>query len=141
LADSSIVDTSRGTTSLPPQINPRRDPGFAFELSVVFPSFLIHVSEGLYFTHQFIPISADRVLWEGNYYVVPPKTNSQHWAQEFSQVLQRNAWLEDTETMEATHRALASGMMRNIVLQDDEVLLRHSYKVVDEWVHDRPVLA
>lgn len=141
LANSSIMDNSRGASMLPPQINPRRDPGFAFELSCLFPNFLLHISEGFYFTHQFWPVAHNRVLWEGHYYLVPPKTNSERWAQEYSQVLQRNAWLEDTETMENTHRSLESGVLQAIQLQDDEALLRHSYWVTDEFVNNRPVRA
>ena len=44
-------------------------------------------------------IAHNKTLWEGKYYVRPAKTNSQRWALEHAQCLQRNAWLEDTATM------------------------------------------
>ena len=50
-------------------------------------------------------------------------------------MLQRNAWLEDTATMEATHTALRSGAKKVMHLQDHEILIRHSYKAVDEYIN------
>ena len=36
--------------------------------------------------------------------------------------------------MEDTHEALLSGVLKEIHLQDDEILLRHAFKCVDERV-------
>jgi hypothetical protein len=49
-------------------------------------------------------------------------------------VLQRNAWLEDTSTMEATYAALASGVKKFFHLQDGEVMLRHNYHVIEDFI-------
>jgi hypothetical protein len=119
---------------LPPSINPDKRETFAFELSVLFPNFLLHVAEGIWFTHQFWPLSHDKTLWEGKYYVAEPKTYSERWALEHAQVLQRNAWLEDTATMEATQEAMNSGVKKFIHLQDEEILVRHGYHVLDAYM-------
>lgn len=121
-------------TELPPAINPTQDPAFSFELSVMFPNFLVHVTDGLYFTHQFEPISVDKTRWEGIQYFPAPRTAGERFSQEYGQVLQRNAWLEDTATMEATHGALKSGAKKVMHLQDHEVLIRHGYKAVAAYV-------
>lgn len=131
---SSIVDLSRGATMLTPQLNPTKDKAWSFELGCLFPCFMPHPAEGFYFTHQFWPVSHDKCLWEGTYYLAPPKTNSERWGQEYSQVLQRNAWLEDTETMENTFTAILSGGRKYMHLQDAEILIRHGYKVVQDWI-------
>jgi phenylpropionate dioxygenase-like ring-hydroxylating dioxygenase large terminal subunit len=102
---------SRGASILPPLVNPSRREDFAFELSVCFPNILVHVAEGAWFTHQFWPLSHNR-----------------------TQCLQRNAWLEDTATMEDTHEALASGSKKFMVLQDEEILVRHGYHVLDKYI-------
>ena len=134
LGTSSIA--KRGArTELPPRINPRRDPTFAFDLAVLFPNFLVHVMDGLYFTHQFEPIAVDKTLWEGIQYFRPPRNAGERFSHEYGQVLQRNAWLEDTATMEATHTALKSGAKKVMHLQDHEILIRHSYKAVDEYIN------
>jgi phenylpropionate dioxygenase-like ring-hydroxylating dioxygenase large terminal subunit len=119
---------------LPPSINPDGRKDFAFELSVLFPNLLLHVSEGVWFTHQFWPMGHGKTLWEGKYYVAAPKTYSQLWALHHAQVIQRNAWLEDTGTMEATQAALASGAKTQMVLQDEEILVRHGYHVLDRYM-------
>jgi phenylpropionate dioxygenase-like ring-hydroxylating dioxygenase large terminal subunit len=121
-------------TMLPPSINPSGREDFAFELSVAFPNLFLHISEGIWFTHQFWPIAHDKTLWEGKYYVRAPRTNSERWALEHAQLLQRNAWLEDTQTMENTHRAIASGAKRLINLQDEEILIRHAHHVIAQCV-------
>lgn len=93
--------------------------------------------DGLYFTHQFEPIAVDKTLWEGIQYFRPPQNAGERFSHEYGQVLQRNAWLEDTATMEATHTALKSGAKRFMHLQDHEVLIRHSYKAVDDYIKNR----
>ena len=117
-------------TMLPPSINPSGREDFAFELSVAFPNLFLHISEGIWFTHQFWPLAHDKTLWEGKYYVRAPRTNSGRWALEHAELLQRNAWLEDTQTMENTHRAIASGAKRLINLQDEEILIRHAHHMI-----------
>ena len=133
-ATGSLV-AMRGESMLPPMINPDRREDFSFELSVLFPNTLIHVSEGIWFTHQFWPLSQGKTLWEGRYYLAEPKTNSQRWALEHAMTLQRNAWLEDTATMEDTQRAMESGAKDKQHLMDDEVLIRHGAVVIDQYVN------
>lgn len=136
LAGASLV-AQRGASMLPPTVNPDRRDDFSFELSVAFPNLLLHVSEGIWFTHQFWPLAHNRTRWEGKYYVRAPQTNSQRWAVEFAQVLQRNAWLEDTATMEDTQTALESGAKSVMHLQDDEVLIRHGYHAIEQYMAAR----
>lgn len=134
LATGSLV-AQRGASMLPPGVNPDRRDDFSFELSVLFPNLLLHVSEGIWFTHQFWPIAHNKTLWEGKYYVRPAQTNSQRWALEHAQCLQRNAWLEDTATMEDTQIALESGAKQVMYLQDDEILIRHGYHALEAYMH------
>ena len=119
---------------LPDTINDERRDDFSFELSVFFPNWLLHVAEGIWFTHQFWPLSHDRCLREGKYYVSAPRTNSERWALEHAMVLQRNAWLEDTATMEGTFYSLCSGAKAHMILHDEEVLVRHGYHVLDQYL-------
>lgn len=133
LSGASLV-SQRGASMLPPGVNPDRHDDFSFELAVLFPNLLLHISEGIWFTHQFWPLAHNRTRWEGKYYVQAPKTNSERWAIEFAQVLQRNAWLEDTATMEDTQTALESGAKAVMHLQDDEILVRHGYHAIEQFM-------
>ena len=127
--------STRAESMLPQTINPDKRADFAFELSVLFPNTLIHVAEGIWFTHQFWPIAHNKTLWEGRYYVKAPQTNGQRWATEHAMTLQRNAWLEDTATMEDTQRAMQSRAKTLQHLQDDEILIRHGAVIVDRFVN------
>ena len=131
-ARGSLVNNVR-ENSLPPTLNDERREDYAFELSVFFPNWLLHVAEGIWFTHQFWPLGPDRCRWEGKYYVRPPRTHSERWAIEHAIALQRNAWLEDTGTMEGTYYALRSGAKPYMHLHDEEVLVRHGYHVLDKY--------
>lgn len=122
----------RQDSMLPPQVG--NDPRHAFELAVLFPNYLVHILDGMYFTHQFTPIDVDHTLWEGIQYFAPPRSAAERFSQEYGQVLQRNAWLEDTATMEDTHAALKSGAKQQLQLQDGEILIRHLLHVVDDMI-------
>ncbi len=130
IAKASVADTG-DISKLPEKVNPGKRKDFINEIGVLFPSLLLHVTEGIWFTHQFWPISHNRTRWEGYYYVAEPNTHSELWAIEHAQLLQRNAWLEDTATMEATQEAMESGAKSEMHLQDDEILIRHAYHVLD----------
>jgi phenylpropionate dioxygenase-like ring-hydroxylating dioxygenase large terminal subunit len=123
-------------TMLPPQLNPERRDDYSFEMSMFFPNWLLHVAEGIWFTHQFWPIAHDKCLWQGHYHVRAPRTHSERWALEHAMCLQRNAWLEDTATMEGTHFSLESRAKKYINLQDEEILIRHSYHVLDRYMRE-----
>ncbi len=121
-------------STLPPTVNPDGKEDFSFELSVVFPNLLLHISEGLWFTHQFWPLAHNRTRWEGKMFYRPPRTNSERWALQCAQLIARNAWLEDTATMEATQAALQSGAKTEMMLQDEEVLVRHGYHALEQYM-------
>jgi phenylpropionate dioxygenase-like ring-hydroxylating dioxygenase large terminal subunit len=119
---------------LPPDVNPTRSRSFAFELTGIFPNILLHITYGNWFTHQFWPVAVDKTTWEGRLHLYPPKNAAELFSLEALNIMTRNAWLEDTGTMEATQAALASGVKKYFVLQDQEILIRHSYKVIEDFV-------
>jgi len=123
-----------GMESLPSHINPERRRDFNFDLNAIFPNFMIHVRPGEYFTHQFWPLSPDRTVWEGRDYLPRARNAGERFSQEYSHLMRRNAWLEDTSTMEATFAGLTSGVLKNFMLSDPEILIRHSYKVLEDHV-------
>jgi phenylpropionate dioxygenase-like ring-hydroxylating dioxygenase large terminal subunit len=123
-------------STLPQSVNPDGMENFSFELSVIFPNLLLHISEGLWFTHQFWPLAHNRTRWEGKMYYRPPTSNSERWALQCAQLIARNAWLEDTATMEATQVALQSGAKTEMILQDEEILVRHGYHALEQFMRE-----
>ena len=123
---------------LPASVNPGGSDKFSFEMTHLFPNFLIHVVDGTYFTHEFRPIATDRTLWEGNTYYVPPRNAGERFSQEYAHLLMRENWLEDTTAMEAVQSTLKSGAKQSFWLHDQEILIRHTRKVVMDYVNESP---
>lgn len=130
----SVTKRTAAMDQLPPGVNPTRAREFAFDIAGIFPNLLLHLLPGMWFTHQFWPLAVDRTLWEGKAYWPAARTPGERFAQEFNNVVLRSAWLEDTGTMEATYQALSSGVKKYFILQEQEILVRHSYKVLEDYV-------
>ncbi len=117
---------------LPKDINPERREDFQFEFPTFFPNFLLHLGAGCgypgmtYFTHQFWPIAGNKTLWEGTNYFRAPTKPSENLAIAHVNALHRNAWLEDTSTMEDTHEALTSRVLTELTLMDEELMIRNT---------------
>jgi phenylpropionate dioxygenase-like ring-hydroxylating dioxygenase large terminal subunit len=123
---------NRRMNELPAAINPTRREDFQFEFPTFFPNTVMHLEAGLgypgmtFFTHQFWPIAHDKCLWEGTNYFRAPTTASERIAIAHINALHRNAWLEDTSTMEDTQEALESGVLQEMTLMDEELMIRNT---------------
>lgn len=122
---------------LPPGINPTRRQEFQFELPNIFPNLMIHLAAGCgypglaFFTHQFWPLDHERTLWEGTNYFRPARNAAERVAQFHVNALHRNAWLEDTGTMEDTQVGIRSGAIESMQLMDQEFMIRHAARTLD----------
>ena len=125
---------------LPSAINPTGRADFQFELPNVFPNFIIHLAAGCgypglsYFTHQFWPLDHGRTLWEGINYFRPAENAAERVAQLHINAIHRNAWLEDTATMEDTFVGVRSGAIGEMQLMDQEFLIRHAARTLDQFL-------
>lgn len=119
--------------NLPKGINPRRDPNWLFDIYLIFPNFWLAPFNGAFQTHNFWPISHDRMYQEIKMYVIPPRTAGEHFSVEFAKCVNRDTWLEDFSTLENTQQVLGSGAKKHFILQDEEVCLRHFYKILGQW--------
>ena len=133
ISENSITQVRR-KKMLPSHVNPNNRPDYAFEMPVIFPFTMIALGEGVVFTHVFYPVDKDNCVWEGAQYIRKPTSWAERFAAEHGQVLQRDAWLEDTETMEDTHAAIKSGAKPFFQLQDEEVLVRHQYHAIKRYL-------
>lgn len=119
---------------LPPGVNPTRSTTWSFDVNVVFPNTIIDILNGAYFVQEFWPLAYDRVRWEINIYFPPISSASERFSREHSKVELRDSILEDLATLERTQASLKSGVLRNFVLQDNEMCIRHAHRVVDQLV-------
>ena len=128
-------------SALPTGVNPLRHKDWTLDLNVIFPCFFVDVSEGSYFTHNFWPIAVDRTIWHSTQYFPKAQTVGQRFMQEYGHVIFRDIILEDGRTLEETQRMLGSGAKKEFHLQDEEILVRHSHRVVEQMIAGQPVSA
>jgi phenylpropionate dioxygenase-like ring-hydroxylating dioxygenase large terminal subunit len=125
----------KATDLTPPGINPTRDPSWSIDGNSVFPNCLLYVAERTYLTHIFWPISENRTVWEVTFYYPKAKTLARRFCQEYAKVILRDINMEDGSTVERTQVMLASGAKKEIVLQDQELLIRHHHKVTESFLN------
>ncbi len=120
---------------LPPGVNPTRYPHWSFDGLTLFPNCLIYISQGTYLTHIFWPLSESRTRWEIRTYSPKAKTLAERFSQEYGKVSFRDTLLEDGSTLERTQTMLASGAKKEIVLQDEELLIRQHHYVTELFLN------
>ncbi|CAN5689932.1 aromatic ring-hydroxylating dioxygenase subunit alpha [soil metagenome] len=115
-------------------LNPEGVSNWAFDSNVIFPNLIFHVGKGWYITYNFWPLAVDRTLMEYRFYMTQANSAGEKISQEFSKVLARDLLREDLSTLEAVQAGLFSGALTHMPLSDQEIMLRHSYKVVEDFV-------
>src|SRR5690606_24892465 len=108
---------------------------YGFDVNVVFPTSFIDTSQGLTFTYEMHPVAVDETRYEARLYLAPPPTWSERIGQEFLINQLRENLLEDLNQIEAVQRGLSSGAIREIVLSDQEIAVRHNNHVVAQMVN------
>lgn len=134
-----VIRNDFSTDGLPPGVNPLRSKAWSLDLNVIFPAFFVDVSQGSYFTHQFIPLGVDRTRWTSTQYFPRATTAGQHFSQEYGNVIFRDIILEDGRTFEETQSVLSSGAKQDFYLHDEEILIRHSHHVIDRMLNGQPI--
>jgi len=129
------VEENRGSQhSLPAALNPTKSANWVFDMIIFFPNLFMFLFDGTYFTYNFWPLATDRTVWETRTYYPQAENAGQRFSQEYAKCALRDTLREDGNTLEAIHGNLASGAKTHFVLQDQEILIRHSHKVVAEMV-------
>lgn len=135
IAGASMVDGEEVVAALsPPMVNPTGSADWSFELSVFFPSFFLAVTNGSYFTHQFLPLGAEKTLWSSTTSYPTPTTAAERFSQEYSRVLFRDIMTEDGRQIEETQAMLKSGAKKEFILKDEELLIRQGLWQADEMI-------
>ena len=120
---------------LPTGVNPTRFPHWSFDGLALFPNCLIYVSKGTYLTHIFWPLAENKTRWEIRTYSPRAKTLAGRFSQEYGKVSFRDTLLEDGSTLEKTQKMLSSGAKKEIVLQDEELLIRQQHHVIETFLN------
>ena len=118
-------------------LNPTGSSNWSIDLLYVFPNLVFGLLDGMYFLHEFWPIATGRVLWKFGMYLPKARSASQRFSQEHVKVELRDTIREDSATVEPTHRSLESGRLDHFVLQDEELLIRHTFRVIEELLQEQ----
>ncbi|MEQ8165709.1 MAG: SRPBCC family protein [Alphaproteobacteria bacterium] len=118
-----------------PGANPEDDPYFAFSLNGVFPNMIVDPFIGGYYGHEFWPIDVNTTRWIGSINFLPPEKPSDIMVQEHGKVLLRDAFREDTVTLEASQSGIESGALDSVLMCDPESAPRHLVRACMEIVN------
>ena len=135
----SSVHGESGEDKFLPGVNPTRHKDWVTDLNTVFPNFLIIVAQNNVVTHNFWPLDVNRTFWRITQYYPKAQTIAQRFAQNCGHAVLRDIAMEDGSTLEQTHSTQASGARKGLFLKDDEILIRHGHKVVDQMIKGQPL--
>ena len=121
---------------MPGGVNPTGAPDWSFSGFVCFPNCCLYVSQGGFLTHIFWPLAENRTRWEARIYFPQAETLAQRFSQEYSRAtFTDGVMVEDGGTLEKTQAMLASGAKREIILGDEELLIRHHHKIAETYLN------
>jgi phenylpropionate dioxygenase-like ring-hydroxylating dioxygenase large terminal subunit len=116
--------------------NRSRAENWLFDINIIFPNVQLGANDTTYFTQHQWPISVQQTYWELRQYLRRSHSVAGRIAQQNTQAALRDVIREDLSTLENTQSVLKSGAISHMTLNDSEVALRHSYRIVDEYVKD-----
>jgi phenylpropionate dioxygenase-like ring-hydroxylating dioxygenase large terminal subunit len=105
-----------------------------FIIRNIFPNFQLNLVMGGWYAYQFWPLEVGKVLWEVRMCFSEPLNASQHFFQYYARYASRDNLMEDGNVSEQQHRALKSGVLKKMILQDEEIAVQHFNKVVDDYI-------
>jgi phenylpropionate dioxygenase-like ring-hydroxylating dioxygenase large terminal subunit len=117
-----------------PSINPTRSSDWAMDVNHVWPNTHIDTGPGGFWTHQFWPLAVDKTRHEVRFYAPVVSSARERFGQEAYVCRVIEVLLEDLSNVARTQRGLASRAKDYMLLQDNEVLIRHQSHQIEKWV-------
>ena len=96
---------------------------------------------GLVLTYHYWPTSVDKHIFECTLYFVPPRNARERLAQELAAVTFKEYALQDANTLEATQTMIGTRAVKEFLLCDQEVLIRHLHKTTGDYVRSTKAMA
>jgi len=119
-------------------VNPARSEDWFFDYLYIFPNMhVVFLGHSAYIVHKMMPGKThDRSSWNARYFAPPLEASdlASRWAAEYMKYSLRDLWREDGNTTLGAQRSIDSGVFRRMYLQDQEILIRHAEKVLNDQV-------
>lgn len=128
------MKTTFGDADRPPGLNWTNDPDWAFDINVVFPEFYLSLRPNYMQAYNFRPISHNETLFDARVYYPEMTTAGGRLYQEYMKVALRDVLLEDCSTLERTQAGCETGAKTHMLLQENEVMVRHNAWVVERMI-------
>jgi len=119
---------------LPKGLNPTRSNTYGFDSFQFFPNFVIIFSSSGYTTHAHWPTGPHSHIVEVDMYFKQPETHKERIAQELTVAFLNDIVLEDASPLEGMQAMLNSGALQEFHANDEEILVRHLHKVIQDTV-------
>ena len=120
---------------LPEALNKGRIRSWGNDSFWLWPNFSIQIwARGYVITYQYWPEAVDSHTYQVNMYFPKPTTAEQRLAQELVVCSTIEFAMQDSNTVEATHSALATRANEQFHLGDQELLIRNYHKVLRDAV-------
>ena len=105
---------------------------------MLFPNFVIEVvrlvRSTVYVTYNAWPLEVGRTIWEVRFHFREPVSVRERLRQESFKRVTLDVLQEDVFAAENVYAGLASRAKSHMILQDSEIVLRHRYKVLEDFV-------
>ena len=126
------IDTD--VPGFPTSVHPGRVNNWAFDITELFPCFVLINGANWHQCMWFWPIDENRTLIRVIDYAYKAQGLGDRLAHSYFRVRNREVFREDISTMEAIHASLKTGVMSHVVLSQQEMLLQKHYAVAAEMV-------
>ncbi|WP_397473588.1 SRPBCC family protein [Pusillimonas sp.] len=146
LANQTALRTSGPVENVPLEqwskgVNPTRTANWFFDILYIFPNLhFVFLGPCAYIVHKMMPGEAhNKSSWNGRFFAPPVDTAglAARWAVEYKKYRLRDLWREDGNTALGAQKSIDSGVFKLMYLQDQELLIRHAEKVLNDMVHDQ----
>jgi phenylpropionate dioxygenase-like ring-hydroxylating dioxygenase large terminal subunit len=122
------------SSMLPAGVNPSRYEYWGFDVTELFPNFVILTGNHQRAELSFWPIDEERTLIINRNYAYKTKNLGERLSRDYFRGRGRDVVREDLSTLEAQQQVLRSGAMREIVLSRQETALQHHFAVTHDML-------
>jgi phenylpropionate dioxygenase-like ring-hydroxylating dioxygenase large terminal subunit len=124
------------SADLPDALNWKKDPDWAFDINCIFPDFYLSLRPNYMQAYNFRPLSHNETLFDARVFYPEVTTAGGRFYQEYMKVALRDVLLEDLSTLEHTQQAAETGAKKHMILQDNEIMVRHQLWVVQRMLRE-----
>lgn len=121
---------------VPAGVNPGGIEPWGISNFQIFPNTEILIYGGWYLLYRYWPTSHNTHRFEAHTYFHPARTVRERIEHEVASVVLKEFALQDAGMLGGTQAALEYGIVDGFPLNDQEILVRHLHKVVNDWVDD-----